>query len=68
MNLNVTADRKTSPIEGTRLDKELICQCTFKKNTTSDVNYNGLAGNTFKDRFYKHCNSFKFESQTNPPE
>ena len=38
----------------------------MKENTTSDgVNYNGLTENTFKDRFYKHCNSFKYESKAN---
>ena len=38
----------------------------MKENTTSDgVTYNGLTENTFKDRFYKHCNSFKYESKAN---
>ena len=38
----------------------------MKENTTSDgVNYNGLTENTFKDRFYKHRNSFKCESKAN---
>ena len=41
----------------------------MKENTTSDgVNYNGLTENTFKDRFYKHCNSFKYESKANSTE
>ena len=61
--------KDTCPLEGNCLDKELIYQCTLKENTTSDrVNYNGLTENTFKDRFYKHCNSFKYESKANSTE
>ena len=38
-------------------------------NTTSDrVNYNGLTKNIVKDRFYKHCNSFKYESKASSTE
>ena len=38
----------------------------LKKNTVSDGdNYNGLTENTFKDRFYKHRNSFNYESKAN---
>ena len=41
----------------------------MKENTTSDgVNYNGLIENTFKDHFYKHRNSFKYESKANSTE
>ena len=41
----------------------------MKENTTSDgVYYNGLTENTFKDRFYKHRNSFKYESKANSTE
>ena len=48
------------------MDKELIYQCVLKENTTSDgVNYDGLTENTFKDRFYKHRNSFKYENKAN---
>ena len=54
------------PLEGHCLDKELIYQCILKENTTSDgVKYNGLTENTFKDWFYKHCNSSKYQSKTN---
>ena len=57
------------PLEGNCLDKELIYQCNLKGNTTSDgVNYNGLTDNTFRDRFYKHHNSFKYEIKTNSTE
>ena len=38
----------------------------MKENTTSDgVTCNDLTENTFKDQFYKHCNSFKYESKAN---
>ena len=58
--------KDTSTLEKNCLDKELIYQCTLKENTTSDrVNYNGLTENTFKDRFYKHRNSFKYKSKGN---
>ena len=58
--------KDTCPLEGHCLDKELIYQWTLKDNTTSDgVNYNGLTKNTFKNRFYKHCNSFNYESKAN---
>ena len=54
------------PLEGSCLDKELIYQCNSKKYKTSDgVSYNGLTENTLEDRFYKHRNSFKYESKAN---
>ena len=57
------------PIEGNCLDKELVYQCNLKENNTSDrVSYNGLTEKTFKDRFYKHLNSFKYESKANSTE
>ena len=57
------------PLEGHCVDKELIYQCILKENTTNDgVNYNGFTENTFKDRFYKHHNSFKYESKVNSRE
>ena len=61
--------KNTCPLEGHCLDKELIYRCTLKENTTNDgVNYNGLTENTFKGRFYKHSNSFKYESNSNSTE
>ena len=54
------------PLEGNCLNKELIYQSNLKENTTNDgVNYNGLTGNTFKDRFYKHRNSVKYKYKEN---
>ena len=61
--------KDTSTLEKNCLDKELIYQCTLKENTTNGgINYNGLTENIFKDRFYKHCNSFKYESKANSTE
>ena len=61
--------KDTCPLEGNYLDKELIYQCNLKEDTTSDkVSYNGLTENTFKNCFYKHHNSFKYESKENSTE
>ena len=58
--------KDTCPLEGHSLDKELIYRFILKENTSSDrVNYNSLIENIFKDRFYKHSNSFKNESKAN---
>ena len=62
----------TCPL-GHCLDKELIYRCILKENTTIDrIKYNGLPENTFliglTDRFYKHRNSFKYESKANSTE
>ena len=41
----------------------------MKGNTTNDgVNYHNLTENTFKDQFYKHHNSLKYESEANSTE
>ena len=57
------------PLEGNGLDKELIYQCNLKEiNTSGGVYYNSLTENVFKDRFYKHGNSFKYESKANSTE
>ena len=56
--------KDTCPLKGHCLDKELMYRCILKENTTSDgVTYNGLTENTFKDPFYKYCNSFKYKSK-----
>ena len=58
--------RDACPLDRNCLDKELIYQCNLKENNTNDgVNYNGLTENTFKYRFYKHRNFFKYESKSN---
>ena len=61
--------KDTCPLKGHCLGKELIYWWVLKENTTRDwVKYNGLTENTFKDRFYKLCNSFKYESKVNSTE
>ena len=61
--------KNTCPLERHCLDKELIYRYTLKENTTSDgVDYNGLTENAFKNRFFKHCNSFKYKTMTNSTE
>ena len=61
--------KDTCPLEGPCLEKELIYQCILKENTTSGrVTYNGLTENSFKDQFYKHRSSFKYESKANSTE
>ena len=58
--------KDTCPLEGHCLDQELIYQCILKENTTSDgVTYNDLRENIFKDRYFKHRNSLKYESKAN---
>ena len=57
--------KDTCPLAGNCLNKELIYHCNLKEKNTSD---NGLIENTFKDRYYKHRNSFKCESKTNSTE
>ena len=37
-------------------------------NTDNHPHYIGLTENTFKDRFYKHRNSFKYENKRNATE
>ena len=62
---------KTScPVNGDCLQSSLVYIC---KADTPDIienhpHYIGLTENTFKDRFYKHKNSFKYESKRNATE
>ena len=61
--------KDTCLLEENCLDKELIYKCTLKENTAGDrVDYYGPTENTFKERFYKHCNSFKYERKANSTE
>ena len=62
---------KTScPLNGDCLQSSLVYIC---KADTPDIienhpHYIGLTENTFKDRFWKHKNSFKYESKCNATE
>ena len=57
-------------MNGDFLQSSLIYIC--KANTPNMIEYHphyiGLTENTFKDRFYKHKNSFKYESKRNATE
>ena len=62
---------KTSfPLHGECLQSSLvyICKAMTGNNTDNHPHYIGLTENTFKDRFYKHRNSFKYESKRNATE
>ena len=57
-------------IKGSCQHKSLVYSC---KVLTPDLKQNhphyiGLTENTFKDRLYKHNNSFKYKSKRNPTE
>ena len=61
--------KESCPLEGNCLDKNVIYRCNLKTDISDDgVNYIGLTENTFKDRLYKHRNSFKYESKANSTE
>ena len=45
-----------------------ICKAMTSNNTDNHPHYIGLTENIFKDRFYKHRNSFKYESKGNATE
>ena len=58
--------KNSCPLAGNCLQKNVIYKCSVKSdNTTVDADYIGLTENTFKDRLYKHRNSFKYESKAN---
>ena len=45
-----------------------ICKADTPNIIENPPHYIGLTKNTFKDRFYKHKNSFKYESKRNSME
>ena len=54
------------PLNGNCLVSNVIYNCNIKHNNdVESINYIGLTENTFKDRFYKHRNSFKYSSKAN---
>ena len=62
---------KTScPLSGDCLQSSLvyICKVNTANITENYPHYIGLTENIFKDRFYKHKNSFKYESKRNATE
>ena len=62
--------KSSSLLKGDCMQSNLVYIC---KGDTPNVienppHYIGLTGNTFKDKFYKHKNSFKCESKRNATE
>ena len=47
------------------LDDHIVYLCNIKNANDEGANYIGSTENTFKDRWYKHRNSFKYESKAN---
>ena len=61
--------KEQCPLENKCLDKSLIYSCNVKEHPTDEGStYIGLTEKTFKDRWYKHRNSFKYESKANSTE
>ena len=62
--------KTSSALKGNFLEPSLVYIC--KADTTNIIenhsHYIGLTENTFKDRFYKHKNSFKYKSKRNATE
>ena len=63
-------DKNSCPLNGNCQHKNLVYSC---KVSTPNINSNhphyfGLTEYTFKDRLYKHRNSFKYESKRNATE
>ena len=55
-------------LNGNCLTNSVIYNCNVKDNDNdTGVNYIGLTEHTFKDRFYKHRNAFKYKSKANTP-
>ena len=63
-------DKTSCSLKGSCQHKNLVYSC---KVSTPDLkqnnpHYTGLTEHTFKDRLYKHNNSFKYESKRNSTE
>ena len=57
------------PLQGKCLEKEVIYRAEVTSNTNNPTtNYIGLTEHTFKDRLYKHRNSFKYRNKINSTE
>ena len=57
-------------LDGNCLQSSLVCiyKAATPKITNNYPYYVGLMGNTFKERLYKHKNSFRYESKKNATE
>ena len=58
--------KETCPLEGNCLTESLVYRANVTNGSDNDrTNYIGLTENTFKDRLYKHRNSFRYENKIN---
>ena len=56
--------KNSCPLNGNCLDKELIYRCKIQNPTTNaEKFYIGLTANTFKQRWYGHNHTFKYEEK-----
>ena len=61
--------KQQCPLNGNCLQKNVIYQCVVSSDQSEEKScYIGCTENTFKDRLYKHRNSFKYESKANATE
>ena len=61
--------KASCPLNGKCLDRSIIYLCNVKATPTDEgKSYIGLTENTFKNRWYQHRNSFKYESKANSTE
>ena len=58
------------PLNGDCLQSSVVYGCKITSNDTAEdsPHYIGLTENTFKNRIYKHKNSFKYETKKNSTE
>ena len=59
--------KESCPLNSDCLQSSVVngCQITSNNSTEDSPHYIGLTENTFKDRLYKHKNSFKYETKKN---
>ena len=62
--------KESCPLNGDCLQSSVVYGCKITSNNTAEdsPHYIGLTENTFKDRLYKHKNSFKYETKKNSDE
>ena len=61
--------KENCPMDGKCLLRNLVYNANVRENQRDDgPNYHGVTENSFKDRLYKHRNSFKYESKANSTE
>ena len=61
-------DKPSCPLKGSCQHKNLVYSCKTPDLKQNHPHYIGLTEDTFKDRLYKHNNSFQYESKRNSTE